>query len=79
MWKVLGFQAHKSSCLHAWEEGAVNQGFYVCDEENQPSIELNINAFSVAQRDEITDALVVIFVLFSQILSKFWYSVMVPC
>lgn len=51
----------------------------MCDEKNQPSIELNINAFSVAQRDEITDALVVIFVLFSQILSKFWYSVMVPC
>lgn len=49
------------------EEGGVNQGFYMCDEENRPTEQLNLNG--VAQWAAITDVLALIFILFAQILS----------
>lgn len=48
MWEQ-GFHAHEGACLHMGEEGGVNRGFYMCDEENRPTEQLNLNAFNVAQ------------------------------
>lgn len=47
--KVSGFHAHEGAHLHMGKEGGVSRGFYMCDEDNRPTEQLNLNAFSVAQ------------------------------
>ena len=47
--KVSGFHAHEGACLRMGKEGGVNRVFYMCNEENRPTEQLNLNAFNVAQ------------------------------
>lgn len=67
--EVSVFHTREGACLRMGEEGGVQRGFRMHDEENQPSKEFNVNALSVAQRAAITDALALISILFAGILS----------